>query len=198
MLGIARSRARELAIDNVEFSRLELEWIDLPAASVDAVICRWALMLCVDPEAAALEIRRVLKPSGRLTVAVWDAAERNPWATLDWQALIDHGLMSPPDPGGPGMFALAPESRLRDLLEGAGFVDVAVEAVELDRSYENVEDYIDESLDLSATFADVWAKLDEQERTGVRERLESLAADYRAPDGSLRLPGRSLAAAASA
>ncbi|MGN6168655.1 MAG: class I SAM-dependent methyltransferase, partial [Solirubrobacteraceae bacterium] len=57
MLEIARARARELALDNVEFNRLELEWIDLPTASVDAVICRWGLMLCVDPSAAASEIR---------------------------------------------------------------------------------------------------------------------------------------------
>ena len=46
------------AIDNVEFSQLELEWIDLETASVDAVLCRWGIMLIVDPEAAAHEIRR--------------------------------------------------------------------------------------------------------------------------------------------
>jgi SAM-dependent methyltransferase len=198
MLDVARTRARQLAIDNVEFKRLELEWIDLPAASVDAVICRWGLMLCVDAAAAASEIRRVLKPAGRLSVAVWDSSELNPWATMDWQALIELGHMAPPDPSGPGMFALAPASRLLELLENAGFLEVGVDGVELDRSYENIDDYIAETLDLSATFSEVWAKLDAAQRSEVMERITSLAAPYRVADGSLRLPGRSLVAAASA
>jgi SAM-dependent methyltransferase len=198
MLDVARSRARGLGIENVEFRRLELEWIDLTTASVDAVMCRWGLMLCVDPPAAATEIRRVLKPGGRATVAVWDSAELNPWATLDWQALIELGHMAPPDPSGPGMFALAPESRLRELLEGAGFVEVLVEGVELERSYESAQAYIAETLDLSATFADAWAKLDEGERSEVTERVVSLVAPYSISDGSLRMPGRSLVAVAGA
>ena len=197
MLEVARSRAQELDIDNVEFSRLELEWIDLPTASVDAVVCRWGLMLCVDPAAAAAEIRRVLKPGGHLTAAVWDSAERNPWATLDWQAVIELGHMTPPDPSGPGMFALAPASRLRELLEGAGFIEVLVDAVELARSYGTVEEYIAETLDLSATFAEVWAQLGEEERSEVTERVASLGEPYRTSDGSLSIPGRSLVASAS-
>jgi SAM-dependent methyltransferase len=198
MLEVARSRARELRIENVEFSRLELEWIDLPTASVDAVMCRWGLMLCVDPSAAASEIRRVLKPGGRLTVAVWDSPERNPWATLDWRAVIELGHAAPPDSSGPGMFALAPESRLRELLEAAGFLEVVVDGIELDRSYGNVEEYIAETVDMSATFSELWAKLDEEQRSEVMEQVEVFMAPYRDSDGSARLPGRSLVAAASA
>jgi SAM-dependent methyltransferase len=197
MLEVARGRARERGIDNVEFSRLELEWIDLPAASVDAALCRWGLMLCVDPAAAAAEIRRVLKPGGRLAVAVWDLAERNPWATMDWQALVELGYHSPPPPGGPGMFALAPESRLRELLEGAGFTAVEIEGIELDRAYGDIEDYLAENLDLSAIFAEVWERLDERERAVVRERIAELTEPYRTAEG-LRLPGRTLVAAAGA
>jgi SAM-dependent methyltransferase len=198
MLEVARARARELGIDNVEFKTLELEWIDLPTASVDAVICRWGLMLCVDPATAASEIRRVLKPGGRLSVAVWDSADLNPWATLDWQAVIELGYMEPPQEGGPGMFVLAPAPRLRELLENAGFLDVLVDGVQLDRSYTNVDEYLAETLDMSATFSELWATLDEGQRSEVIERVGSLVAPYRATDGSLRLPGRSLVAVASA
>ena len=35
----------------MEFRQLELEWIDLATATVDAVLCRWGIMLTVDPEA---------------------------------------------------------------------------------------------------------------------------------------------------
>ena len=100
-----RSRAsarRAQRIDNVEFRQLELEWIDLPTASVDAVLCRWGIMLIVDPDAAAREIRRVLRPGGRAALAVWDDAERNPWATIPTPALIELGHAEPPDPAAPG------------------------------------------------------------------------------------------------
>ncbi len=68
MLAIARERAAAAGLRNVEFRQLELEWIDLDAASVDGVLCRWGIMLVVDPAAAALEIRRILRPgaTGRL------------------------------------------------------------------------------------------------------------------------------------
>jgi SAM-dependent methyltransferase len=198
MLEVARARSRQLGIENVEFRQLELEWIDLPAADVDAVICRWGLMLCVDPSAAASEIRRVLKPGGRVSVAVWDSPEFNPWATLDWRAVIELGHMAAPDPSGPGMFALAPASRLRELLENAGFLDVVVDGVDLGRPYATVEDYLAETLDMSATFSELWATLDEDQRAEVTERVGAFAEPYRVSDGSLRMPGRSLVAAASA
>jgi ubiquinone/menaquinone biosynthesis C-methylase UbiE len=62
MLAGARERAAALGLSNVEFSVLNAEWIDLPVASVDAVVCRWGYMLMTDPSAALHETRRVLRP----------------------------------------------------------------------------------------------------------------------------------------
>ena len=96
MIEVARGRAAALGVRNAEFRQLELEWIDLEAGSVDAVLCRWGIMLTVDPEAAAKEIRRVLKAGGRAAFAVWDRPDRNPWATIPSQAMIELGLAEPP------------------------------------------------------------------------------------------------------
>src|SRR4029077_3266224 len=71
MIGVARGRARDLGVSNVEFKRMELEWIDLDTASVDAALCRFGLMLAADPGAALQEIRRVLRPGGAVALAVW-------------------------------------------------------------------------------------------------------------------------------
>src|SRR5436309_3560949 len=48
MLSIARRRAAGAGVRNVEFKQLQLEWIDLPTASVDAVLVRFGVMLTVD------------------------------------------------------------------------------------------------------------------------------------------------------
>ena len=52
MLAGARERAVALGLSNVEFQVLNAEWIDLPVASIDAVLCRWGYMLMADPPAA--------------------------------------------------------------------------------------------------------------------------------------------------
>lgn len=131
MLEIARGRARQMGIENVEFKQLELEWIDLETATVDAILCRWGVMLILDPSAAAHEMRRVLRPGGRVALAVWDEARRNPWATIPGRVLVGLGHTAPADPNAPGMFTLAAPGALAELLEGAGFVDVEVDAVDL-------------------------------------------------------------------
>lgn len=199
MLDVARQRAGALGVQNVEFRRLELEWIDLETASVDAVLCRWAYMLVPDPEAALRETRRVLRPGGRLALAVWDQASLNPWATVPGRALVELGYSAPPDPNAPGMFALAAPGRLGELIESAGFIEVLVDGIQLERRYASVEAFIEEMVDLSRQFGDVYEGLqDDDVRAKVARTIASLAAPYAAADGSLRLPGRSLVAAAGA
>ena len=90
MLSGARERAAELGLANVEFQAINAEWIDLPVASVDAVLCRWGYMLMADPAAALGETRRVLRSGGRVGLAVWDAIEHNPWASLPGAELRAH------------------------------------------------------------------------------------------------------------
>ncbi len=200
MLALARERARALEVPGVEFKRLELEWIDLPAADVDAIICRWGLMLILDPAAAVQECRRVLRPGGRLAVAVWDEPARNPWATIPARALAANGHVPLADPlASPGMFALAAPGVLAELLQTAGFTDVVVDRVELPHTYDSVERYLEETVDLSSIFRGTFGSLTADERDAVVAEVSSLAEPYTDPDrGGVRLPGSSLVGAADA
>jgi ubiquinone/menaquinone biosynthesis C-methylase UbiE len=198
MIEVARARAAQLGIDNVEFRQLELEWIDLETASVDAVLVRWGLMLTVDPSAAGREIRRVLRPGGHAALAVWDARERNPWALIPGQALVALGHAEPPDPDIPGPFAMAREGQLAEVLEDSGFTDVAVTPVTLQRHYASAQEIVAESANCSPSFSVTYAELSAEQRAEVAERMVAAAAPYTAPDGSVMLPGVSLVARASA
>jgi SAM-dependent methyltransferase len=198
MVEVARERAQALGLGNVEFRQLELEWIDLPTASVDAILCRWGLMLTVDRAAAVQEMRRVLKPGGHLALAVWDEPAHNVWATAPNIALIELGAAEPPDPDAPGMFTLAAPGVLEELLEAAGFTDVLVESVEIERTYTDLDEYLGELFDLSQSFKRGLDGLSVAQRSDVRRRIAELLTPFTSEDGSLRMPGRSLAAVASA
>lgn len=198
MLAVARERAQRLGVENVEFELLELEWIDLATASVDAVLCRWGVMLSWDPAAGLREMRRVLRPGGRAALAVWDSPDDNAWATIPGRALVTLGLTEPPDPSAPSMFALAEPGRLGEMLADAGFVEVTVEAVSLTRPYPDVDAYIEDTLDLSMPFAEVFGVLSDDERAAVRGEIASLAGPFTAPGGAVTFEGKSLVAAAGA
>lgn len=199
MLEHARARAQERGIANVEFKLLELEWIDLPAASVDKAICRWGYMFALDKGAALRETRRVLRPGGRLALAAWTAPERNPFASIPRAALVDAGLVDGFDfAAGPAMFDLADPAALRALLEEAGFSEVRTEEVPVSFPYEDVEDFAAATSDLSPPFADVVSPLNERQRADLLERLASATAPFADGAGSLRIPGVALLAAAEA
>jgi SAM-dependent methyltransferase len=198
MVELAKARAAELGIDDVEFMQLELEWIDLETASVDAALCRWGVMLCVDPEAAVREIRRVVRPGGRFTAAVWDLPERNPWVTVPSRALIKLGHATPPPPGEPGIFALSGPGELQELVETAGFVEVRVEPVAVSRPYGSLAEFIDETRDLSMMFRQATEPLSAEQLDAVEREIATLAEPFTEPDGSINLPGSSLVCSASA
>jgi ubiquinone/menaquinone biosynthesis C-methylase UbiE len=198
MLEVARERAAAQGIRNVEFRQLELEWIDLPTAEVDAVLCRWGIMLVVDSEAAAQEIRRVLKPGGRAVLAVWDEPAQNPWTTICSQALIEMGFAAPPEPSEPGMFKLAGDGVLRELLLTAGLFDVAVTPVAMERRFDTVDQYLAETLAMSSRFRSTYRELELEQQAALKRRIARDAKPFTAEDGSLALPGSSLVAVASA
>ena len=72
MTTIAEKRASEMGMTNVRTAVLDLEDIDQPDESYDVVLCREGLMFAVEPERAAREIHRVLRPGGRIAIAVGD------------------------------------------------------------------------------------------------------------------------------
>jgi ubiquinone/menaquinone biosynthesis C-methylase UbiE len=206
MLAGARLRAIELSLNNIEFQVLNAEWIDLPLASVDAVLCRWGYMLMADPATALGETRRVLRPGGRLALAVWDAIEHNPWAELPARELRERD--SAPEAGGesaegvtapaPGPFTLGSPERVIALLEEAGFAEIEVEALDLLRRHRDFEELWETTIDLSRNFHDAILSRPQSEIAEIKASLAERLAPYTAGDGTLAIPGRTLLASASA
>ena len=200
MLAGARERAIALGLSSVEFKVLNAEWIDLPLASVDAVLCRWGYMLMADPATALSETRRVLRPGGRLALAVWDALESNPWALLPAQELIDRGLApeSEDAAAAPGPFALGSSARVSELLQRTGFAEIRIDKLDLVRRHSSFTDFWEITLDLSRSFHDAVLDRAEGEIAEIRESLERRFAPFTSSTGELSIPARTLVAAADA
>ncbi|HWX45986.1 MAG TPA: methyltransferase domain-containing protein [Solirubrobacteraceae bacterium] len=201
MLEGARARALELTLTNVEFQVWNAEWIDLPVASVDAVLCRWGYMLMADPLAALLETRRVLRPGGRLALAVWDDLRANPWALVPRLELLERGLVQPPAESNgyvPGPFALGNAERVGELLKQAGFTEIVIEAVDVAQRHASFDAFWETMLDLSRELHDLVLSRPEPEIEQIRASLAERLASHAAADGSLEIPGRTLVAVASA
>ncbi len=192
MLDGARKRAGELSLTNVEFQVLNAEWIDLPVASVDVVLCRWGYMLMADPPTALRETRRVLRPEGHLALAVWDAIEHNPWALLPASELIERGLIEAPAPGAPSPFALGEKQKVRDLLEDAGFDEVWVEPLDLLQCVSSFEEFWETTLDIARSFHDAVLARPEREIAEIRASLAARFKPFTGADGSLEIPMRTL------
>jgi ubiquinone/menaquinone biosynthesis C-methylase UbiE len=187
MVEAARRRAAGENVANMDFRVVDAEAMDLPDASFDAVLCRYGYMLMGDPGTAFRETHRVLRPSGRLALAVWGDAGENPWASIPMRAVMEHFDAPPPEPGMPGMFALAEEDGLRQLLEDVGFAEIQVDRVEAAERYESIDAWWDFIREVAGPLATLLAGLQDADRDAIRSRASEAASAF-ATNGELRFP----------
>lgn len=195
MTAIAAARATARGLGHVVTRERDLEALDEPDGAFDVVVCREGLMFAPDPGRAAAEIHRVLRPGGRVALAVWGARERNPWLGLLFDAVEAQVGAPVPPPGVPGPFSLADGDRLGGLLAGAGLVDVAVEELAVPTRAESFEHWWTRTTALAGPLAGMIAAMPEAAREGLRSRLRADLAPY-VVEGGIDLPGLTLLASA--
>jgi ubiquinone/menaquinone biosynthesis C-methylase UbiE len=200
MLDAAAERARKLGIpqEQVQFRLMQAEWLDLSAATVDVILCRWGYMLLADPEAALRETRRVLRPDGRVVLAAWTAPEDNPWMSTMNDVLAERGLSSPSDASQPGPYSMASSGRIHELLTGAGFQEIRVETVSFAFTAPDLDSWWEQRRHSSPALADAVRGLSPAEHYSLREAVDNAYAPYLQPDGAVLLPARSWVAVAVA
>jgi len=198
MIEAAKARAEEVGATNVEIRPMEAEWIDLPTASVDAVLCRWGYMLLADPEAALRETRRVLRPGGRVALAAWAGPDANPWIAVMGRVMVERGLIEQLPADAPGPLAFGRPGRIEELLDVAGFDDIEVAPLDFAFHAASLDEWWEHSIAMSGSFSRVVGGLSPAEHYALRDAFDAAYAPYVRADGSLEIPARALVAAASA
>jgi len=118
----AQQRIAEGGLMHAQVSICDLSTADLEPHGFDLAFSRFGVMFFTDPTATLGRLHGAMKPNGRLCFAVFRQAAENPWSTGPLAALRD--LLPPqptPEPEAPGQFSWADPSRVRRILEGAGF-----------------------------------------------------------------------------
>ena len=123
------ARARQLAPKTlpVDFVLADATVYPFDPASFDLLVSRFGVMFFAEPALSFANLRRALKPAGRLAFACWREPRENPMLMTPLQAAYKHVPKLPqPGPEDPGPFSFASEERVRRILREAGFVDVAI------------------------------------------------------------------------
>lgn len=125
MVAAARRAADRLGLTNAQFDVAFADHLPFADDTFDVVTSRFGVMFFPCPVDAVREMLRVLKPGGKLALAVWHFAERNPFH-YSLSQVIDQYVESPPlAPDAPDAFRFAVPGKLAEVLTEAGAIDVS-------------------------------------------------------------------------
>jgi SAM-dependent methyltransferase len=158
--------------------------------SVDVVASGLALNFVPQPDAALVEIRRVVRPGGMAGAYVWDYADRMQLIRRFWDAAISL------DPGAAVLdealrFPMCQPRELEALFSGAGFAEVTSRAIEVPTRFRDFDDFWTPFLGGQGPAPSYITRLGDAERAALRERLRSMLTT--GADGSIDLVARAWA-----
>lgn len=148
--------------------------------SFDHVMCQFGLMFFKNPERALAEMMRVLRPGGKLAVAVWDTLENTPGYTAVTQMLTDlfgsevaQSIETP--------YSMGDKQQLATLFANAGISDVEIMTLLGEARFDSLEAWL--YTDIKGwTLADV---IDDADFERLRQAAPSYLGRFVKADGSV-------------
>lgn len=176
--------ARQVSPD-IEWREGVAEAIPYPDASFDAVVCQFGLMFFEDRARGLREMRRVLKPTGLLSVSVWDSLDNIPAYSI-LVALIHHLVGKRAADALRTPFVLGDSSRLANVFGEAGMAPVAIATHQGRARYPSVRSWV--LTDIKGWFPLVDVVLEPSEYETLLDAAEGALTVFTTPTGSVDFP----------
>jgi SAM-dependent methyltransferase len=136
MLAVAAKKA-----PGIQWQLGPAEEMPFEDCTFDAVVCQFGLMFFEDRRKAISEMVRVLKPGGRLAIAVWDSLDHTPFYSLMVQ-LLQRLFGDQPADGLRGPFVLGDPGELRSLFDQAQIRPPELVTVEGTGRFPSIESWV--------------------------------------------------------
>ncbi|MDA7087461.1 class I SAM-dependent methyltransferase [Pseudomonas sp. SA3-5] len=191
MVKSGNAAAEKSGLSNVTFQRMNAEALDCEDDSFDRALCALGLMYMPDPRAALNEMKRVLRPGGLASVAVWGERRNCGWAEIF--PIVDSHVHSEVCPL---FFGLGSAGALVSDLEAAGFTNVQERRIQSVLSFDNSKRVISAIIDGGAV-ALAAKRFDHATRQAVDEAFLKSVEKYRHGEG-YEIPGEFVIASGTA
>jgi SAM-dependent methyltransferase len=196
MLAIARERAAQLGLSNLDFYESDGEALAVSERDFDAVVCRWGFMFMPDIDRALRGIRGRMKAGARFATAVWSTADKVPMITVGADLVRKLAGLPPPPPNALEPLRLADTSILTSALEGAGFKDVVIERQQVIFEFAAPDAFTQFRRDVAAPFRALLDKQTPEMRDQIIRAVTHAARVLMQADGKVRTSNETILFAA--
>jgi len=190
MVDAARERAAQRGLRQLGFARMDAEQLALPDGGFDLALCALGLMYVPDPAQAMREMRRVLRPGGRMVLAVWGERARCGWSAVF--PIVDDEVRSEVCPL---FFRLGQQDALARLCAEAGFERIVQQRMASTLHYADGEEACGAAF-VGGPVALAWSRFGDETRSRVQARYLAAIEPWRV-GGGYRVPGEFVVVAAA-
>jgi SAM-dependent methyltransferase len=189
MVSATEVRAITAGADNVEVACCNAQDLTVDGP-FDVALCSLGLMYVPDPAVAVGELRRVVRPAGRVVLSVWGDRRRCGWASVF--GIVDARVTSDVCPH---FFALGAPGILTGVLRSAGFVDEREARLNVALDYRDGDEALGAAF-LGGPVALAYGRFDTETRDQVADEYLASIEDFRTDDGGYAVPGEFVVASA--
>ena len=184
MLDLARQRADLVSSDNTMFIEGDAQVYNFDNLYFNAVFSRFGVMFFDDPIMAFKNLRKAVKPGGRLAYVCWSDRKDNPWIRLPTGAAREFlDIAPPPEMDAPGQFAMEREARIEEILKESGWSSIKIEPFNIRHSLgadvKDAADFISHMGPMSEPFS----KADKDIKQKCLDAIKGALTPYEEPGG---------------
>jgi SAM-dependent methyltransferase len=192
MVAVAEREARSRGLDNVQFRQCTADSLPFADDSFDVAVSRLGVMFFPDPLAALREMLRVIKPAGRVALAVWGKSDLNPYSYVVTGVVSRYVPAAPVAPDAPDAFRFAEPGKLAGVLEDAGALDVTERVVKFDMAAPlSPEEFWNMRSEISETLREKLKTLSSDDKQRLADEVQEAVSEF-FPDGHMKFPAQML------